>query len=36
LEKVNANVELHWENRGHQLTMNEVEAAALWYRKVLS
>ena len=36
LKKANANVELHWENRGHQLTMNEVEAAALWYRKVLS
>jgi phospholipase/carboxylesterase len=35
LEKANANVELHWENRGHQLTMNEVEAAALWYRKIL-
>ncbi|WP_235179007.1 alpha/beta hydrolase [Bacillus cihuensis] len=34
LEKANANVELHWENRGHQLTANEVEAAALWYRKV--
>jgi phospholipase/carboxylesterase len=35
LEKANAKVELHWENRGHQLTMNEVEAAALWYCKVL-
>jgi len=35
LEKANAKVELHWENRGHQLTMNEVEAAALWYRKIL-
>lgn len=34
LEKANANVELHWENRGHQLIANEVEAAALWYRKV--
>lgn len=32
LEKANANVELHWENRGHQLTLQEVEAAANWYR----
>ncbi|MFJ5716782.1 alpha/beta hydrolase [Neobacillus sp. NPDC093127] len=35
LEKANANVELHWEDRGHQLTMQEVEAAATWYRKVM-
>lgn len=35
LEKANASVELHWENRGHQLTMQEVEAAATWYRKVM-
>lgn len=27
-----ADVVLHWENRGHQLTMGEVEAAAQWYR----
>lgn len=33
LEKANANVKLHWENRGHQLTMNEVEAAAQWYKQ---
>jgi len=32
LEKANADVELHWENRGHQLTAQEVEAAASWYR----
>lgn len=32
LEKANAKVELHWENRGHQLTLQEVEAAAEWYR----
>ncbi|MGG1678567.1 alpha/beta hydrolase [Neobacillus sp. NRS-1170] len=32
LENANAKVELHWENRGHQLTMQEVEAAADWYR----
>jgi phospholipase/carboxylesterase len=35
LEKAHANVELHWEDRGHQLTMQEVEAAATWYRKVI-
>jgi phospholipase/carboxylesterase len=34
LEKANADVELHWENRGHQLTMEEVEAAAQWYRNL--
>ncbi len=33
LEKANAKVELHWENRGHQLTSQEVEAAANWYRQ---
>ena len=32
LEKANAKVELYWENRGHQLTAEEVEAAAQWYR----
>lgn len=31
LEKANAKVELHWENRGHQLTIEEVEAASKWY-----
>ncbi|MGX6446399.1 alpha/beta hydrolase [Neobacillus sp. K501] len=34
MEGANANVELHWGNRGHQLTMQEVEAAASWYRKI--
>ncbi|MGM0878673.1 MAG: alpha/beta hydrolase [Bacillota bacterium] len=34
LEKANAEVELHWENRGHQLTVEEVEAAAQWYRNL--
>ncbi|MDQ0201743.1 alpha/beta hydrolase [Neobacillus ginsengisoli] len=34
LKKANANVELHWENRGHQLTMEEVEAAAKWYKEL--
>lgn len=33
LEKANAKVELHWENRGHQLISQEVEAAAPWYRQ---
>lgn len=32
LEKANAKVELHWEDRGHQLTLQEVEAAAEWYK----
>ncbi|KKK39398.1 carboxylesterase [Mesobacillus campisalis] len=32
LEKAGASVELHWENFGHQLTLQEVEAAAKWYR----
>lgn len=31
LEKAGADVELHWENRGHQLTREEVEAASQWY-----
>ncbi|WP_066400513.1 alpha/beta hydrolase [Neobacillus mesonae] len=35
LEKANASVELHWEDRGHQLTSTEVEAAASWYRKLM-
>ncbi|GAE47772.1 carboxylesterase [Mesobacillus boroniphilus JCM 21738] len=33
LEKASADVELHWEKRGHQLTREEVEAAANWYHK---
>ncbi|WP_440604193.1 alpha/beta hydrolase [Bacillus sp. GB_SG_008] len=36
LEKANANVTIHWENRGHQLTVSEVEAAAQWYRTFLN
>jgi len=31
LVNANANVEMHWENRGHQLTTEEVEAAGKWY-----
>ncbi len=32
-ENARAQVELHWERGGHQLTLHEVEAAAQWYRK---
>lgn len=35
LQKANAKVELHWENHGHQLTYQEVDAAAKWYRENL-
>lgn len=31
LEKANVKVKLHWEDRGHQLTKEEVEAAREWY-----
>lgn len=34
LAKANAEVELHWESWGHQLTVTEVEAAAAWYRNL--
>ncbi len=30
-----ASVDVHWENRGHQLTVNEVQAAKQWYEKNL-
>ncbi|WP_128853791.1 alpha/beta hydrolase [Bacillus sp. CDB3] len=33
LENANANVTMHWENRGHQLTIGEVEKATEWYEK---
>lgn len=36
LEKANADVKLHWESYGHQLTLSEVDAAAEWYRKHFS
>lgn len=32
LESAGADVEIHWENQGHQLTMTEVQAAAQWYK----
>ncbi|NHM31810.1 alpha/beta hydrolase [Bacillus sp. C11] len=31
LRGANADVHIHWENRGHQLTVEEVEAAGQWY-----
>jgi len=31
LEQANAQVTIHWENAGHQLTRTEVEAAHQWY-----
>jgi len=31
LEDAGANVKIHWENNGHQLSMNEVMAAKDWY-----
>jgi phospholipase/carboxylesterase len=33
LEGAGGDVELHWENYGHQLTGTEVEAASAWYAK---
>jgi len=34
LEGADADVAIHWEDRGHQLTMMEVQAAATWYKKI--
>jgi len=34
LEKANAKVKIHWENKGHQLTTEEVEAARQWYLSI--
>lgn len=33
LEEAGANVQIHWENYGHQLTRTEVEAASLWFQQ---
>ena len=33
LQNAGAEVEIHWENYGHQLTFTEVEAASEWYKK---
>ncbi|MGG0655475.1 alpha/beta hydrolase [Rummeliibacillus pycnus] len=32
LEAANASVELHWENKGHRLTAEEVDEASKWYQ----
>jgi len=34
LAEANAEVEIYWENNGHQLTLTEVEAAAEWYKQI--
>lgn len=34
LKEAGAEVQLHWENNGHQLSMTEVEAAKDWYQKL--
>lgn len=34
LESAGANVQDHWENRGHQLTMSEIQTAKAWYEKI--
>jgi phospholipase/carboxylesterase len=36
LEAAHADVQVHWENYGHQLTYSELEAARGWYQKNLS
>jgi phospholipase/carboxylesterase len=36
LESAHADVQVHWENYGHQLTYSELEAAREWYQKNLS
>jgi phospholipase/carboxylesterase len=36
LQEAGANVTLHWENGGHQLTYSEVEAASAWYKNISS
>src|SRR5699024_12460262 len=33
-EEAGAGVKLHWEKKGHQLTIEEVEAAGEWYATV--
>ncbi|MFJ7637798.1 alpha/beta hydrolase [Peribacillus sp. NPDC097225] len=33
LEAAHASVDVQWENHGHQLTMNEVNAAKQWYQE---
>lgn len=33
LENANAEVQIHWENYGHQLTQSEIAAAQKWYEE---
>jgi phospholipase/carboxylesterase len=35
LKSANAEVHVHWENYGHQLTYSELEAAHEWYKRTL-
>lgn len=35
LEKAGANVSVHWEYNGHQLSRSEVEAASEWYQQFI-
>ncbi|MCM3390349.1 alpha/beta hydrolase [Ureibacillus chungkukjangi] len=35
LDSAGASVEVHWEDRGHQLTMTEVQAGKQWYEQNL-
>jgi phospholipase/carboxylesterase len=32
LEQAHAKVDIHWEKKGHQLTLDEIQAAAEWYQ----
>ncbi|RYG74196.1 alpha/beta hydrolase [Lentibacillus lipolyticus] len=34
LENAGANVKIHWEDMGHQLSMGEVKEAAAWYQNL--
>lgn len=34
LEQAHAKVDIHWENKGHQLTLGEIKAAAKWYQEM--
>lgn len=34
LEGAGADVDIHWENFGHQLTQSEIQAAAAWYKNI--
>ena len=35
LKNAGAEVELHWDNAGHQLTHREVQAAKIWFEKLI-